>query len=212
MLKPGPLLSSAIMLLSLPITTEAAVVYQDLEDLQIPSPIFRALDIDGKGSDDIAFSFDYDDWEGTTATALIPLGAPAGNGIAAQSAAALRLDQGELIDASRAYAADTTMLNAYDDWWDGLSKWGNWDNMGSGETGYLGFAFVDSGEELHYGWLQAHVNPDNQHTTIYDFAYESTPGQAIAAGDMGAPVPVPAAVYLLGSGMMALVAGRRCRR
>lgn len=58
--------------------------------------------------------------------------------------------------------------------------------LGSGDK-YLGVRFLISGN-THYGWIRLDVNADADSTVIKDFAYESTPNKAIAAGDQGTPV------------------------
>ncbi|QNJ96956.1 T9SS type A sorting domain-containing protein [Constantimarinum furrinae] len=49
---------------------------------------------------------------------------------------------------------------------------------------YLGLRF-NIGGDTHYGWVRLDVPADGSNFTIKDYAYESTPDMAIAAGDTG---------------------------
>lgn len=53
-----------------------------------------------------------------------------------------------------------------------------------GTEGYLGARFDVSGS-THYGWVRVEVSADGKTVTIKDYAYESTAGTAINAGDIG---------------------------
>jgi hypothetical protein len=53
---------------------------------------------------------------------------------------------------------------------------------GTGE-GYIGVEFAVGGD-THYGWVRVDV-ADSSNFIVLDYAYESTPNMAIAAGDMG---------------------------
>lgn len=78
-------------------------------------------------------------------------------------------------------------------------------------TAYAGFYFYSSiSEDWHYGWAYQKIDNENESTiTLYGYAYETDPNISIIAGDTGAPVPVPAAVWLLGSGLLGLAGIRR---
>lgn len=199
------LLLLALVLLTVPTAGVASVIYQDIDDVTTHNSEY--WDLDQNGSFDVGIVWSYEDWDqSSTASAATPFGAPAGNGFAASGVLSKKMAAGDAIDASLAFKGDTTMLSRYydDQDWE-YYKWGKWDNMAEGDTAYLGFRFKGADDEAHYGWIQARVNPDNQYITIYDMAWESEAGKAIAAGDMGSPVPVPAAVWLLGSGLAGLV-------
>ena len=100
----------------------------------------------------------------------------------------------------------------------GSFKYGGWVNPSSPNTlinGYVGFEFPDSIDpaKLHYGWVYMGIGPngtgsnnDIQKLYIYSYAYENVAGAPILAGQTtgGAVVPLPASVFLLGSGLMGL--------
>jgi len=56
-----------------------------------------------------------------------------------------------------------------------------------GETDkYLGIRFsLDEGSTFHHGWVRLDVAQDHTQFLVKDYAYESTAGKDIAAGDMG---------------------------
>ncbi|MCP4115244.1 MAG: VPLPA-CTERM sorting domain-containing protein [Desulfobacteraceae bacterium] len=203
------LLILAVFLLVAPNAGLAGVIYQDIADVTTHNSEY--WDLDNNGSSDVGITWDYEEWDDSnTASAAKPFGAPDGNGFAASGVLSLKMAAGDVIGGSLDFKGDTTMLSRYydDQDWE-YYKWGKWDNMADGDTAYLGFRFQGADDGDHYGWIQARVNPESQYITIYDLAWESEAGKAIAAGDMGSPVPVPAAVWLLGSGLAGLMGIRK---
>lgn len=81
---------------------------------------------------------------------------------------------------------------------------------GGVRTGYLGIR-MPLGYDFMYGWVQVTHDDDANTITLHDFALETTPNMAIAAGDGTGPVPEPSTMLLLGSGLAALAAWRRKR-
>jgi len=67
-----------------------------------------------------------------------------------------------------------------------ILKEGNWPNS---SDRYLGLRITSNGQS-YYGWVRLSVFVDISETslTIKDYAYESTPGKAIHAGDTKAPL------------------------
>ncbi|PIE57922.1 MAG: hypothetical protein CSA33_05505 [Desulfobulbus propionicus] len=197
------------LLFACPTVGSAAISYTDFTDITTHSSHY--FDVDGDGTSDVGVVWGYDDWaDDTTAEASVPLGANAANGFAQANYLASQLSLGDTIDESLDYYNEPVMLSEYwDDWEYSYSRWGEWDNMGADETAYLGFQFIDGGNALHYGWIQARVNPDNLYITLYDMAWETTANTAIEAGNTGSPVPIPGAVWLLGSALLGLVGIRR---
>lgn len=63
------------------------------------------------------------------------------------------------------------------------ATFGNWANI---TDGYLGLRFQVGGQ-THYGWCRMDVNASGSSWVIKDYAYESTPGASILAGDIGGP-------------------------
>lgn len=60
----------------------------------------------------------------------------------------------------------------------------NLGNFTAGSEAYVGVRFDISGS-AHYGWIRVEVGSDEKSLIIKDYAYESTAGTAITAGDMG---------------------------
>lgn len=65
----------------------------------------------------------------------------------------------------------------------------------AGRTGFIGVEFPQNGE-LHYGWINITGAADGTSVTINDWAFESEPNVAIAAG----AIPEPSSLALLASG------------
>ncbi|HWA85768.1 MAG TPA: hypothetical protein VG710_06075 [Opitutus sp.] len=83
-----------------------------------------------------------------------------------------------------------------------------------GDTGYVGFSFV-SGASTYYGWGEIDYTSSSS-TILVDWAYNSTAGGSITAGQMPTAVPEPAATAA-GAGAIALgvalrLTGRRRAR
>ncbi len=80
------------------------------------------------------------------------------------------------------------------------SSHGGWN---TGDTGYIGFSFV-KGASTYYGWGLVNYTSGATYTLV-DWAYNSTAGDSITAGQMPT-VPEPAATALL-AGAAALLGG-----
>jgi hypothetical protein len=81
-------------------------------------------------------------------------------------------------------------------------------NFKSGQFGYIGFQFSQTGQ-IHYGWLRLRLGISTRYYVfpsllLSEFGYESTPNTAITAGNCAAsastvvPTPKPKAVASLG--------------
>jgi hypothetical protein len=74
-------------------------------------------------------------------------------------------------------------------------------DAGVGQQGYVGFQFLDTDEQIKYGWVEIGVDANSplDGLFIYGYAYEDT-GLPIEAG----ATPIPGSILLLGSGLMGL--------
>ncbi len=90
---------------------------------------------------------------------------------------------------------------------------GDWQNL-TGSTGYAGFNFYSTIDEAwHYGWMLLEVDSaDDSAITLHSYAWEMDANTAIIAGNTGSPVPVPGAVWLMGSGLLGLVGIQRKKK
>ena len=89
-----------------------------------------------------------------------------------------------------------------------------WDSGVDGTTGYLAFRYDPAnggGANYVYGWAEFTYNNASQNLVLQDFAYESTVGQSITAGDV-APAPEANPGLLLAMGAAGLVIARRLRK
>ena len=108
---------------------------------------------------------------------LIRAQVPVGNGISANVVGAytygVNVPYGTPIGASGAFASFGDMCQA-----------GGYTNSGFCATAadsYVGMQFA-IGANTHYGWVRLAAGSSSENFTIMDFAYESTPGAAINAG------------------------------
>lgn len=109
---------------------------------------------------------------------VVDNGTPSLNGVVAPVLVTDFLAPGTNIDASSTFRDPNQSASKK-----GGSSGNAWFNADSGlSEGYLGFSYADSGES-YYGWANVSVSP--YEVTVKDFAYESTPNTAIAAGDTG---------------------------
>ncbi len=78
-------------------------------------------------------------------------------------------------------------------------------------TGFLGVRIFTDGDEAppSYGWIRIEHSAADATFTVHDWAWNSTPGEPIQAGE----IPEPKVYALiLGVGVLVFVAGRRLRR
>ena len=53
----------------------------------------------------------------------------------------------------------------------------------NGQTAYVGIKFTIA-ERFHYGWMQFQVSETGDEVVLIDYAYNTKPGEEIAAGQM----------------------------
>jgi hypothetical protein len=83
-------------------------------------------------------------------------------------------------------------------------------NFFVGDQKYVGIKFTLAGQ-THFGWIGFQVDSTNPlHAIIRDYAYESDPNTAIAAG-VAPVIPEPGTLALLAAGAGAMALGRRRR-
>lgn len=82
-----------------------------------------------------------------------------------------------------------------------------------GQTGYFGLRFYDeSSSQYLNGWVQMSVGSSNGYpASILSWAYETTPGATILAGDTGVPEPSTWMTMLGGLGALGAIRWRRRR-
>ncbi len=136
-----------------------------------------------------------------------PTPVPAGSkGYVADSptGTALNLPVGTLIGGSSVFNTSTTPAGA----------------LATGATTVLGFRFRNEGPNLavstddtvHYGWARFRLPSSGTGPgTLVDYAFESTPLTAIAAG-VTTPIPEPASYAMFGAGLLGLMAFMRRRQ
>ncbi|MBX3363591.1 MAG: hypothetical protein KF866_02390 [Phycisphaeraceae bacterium] len=86
----------------------------------------------------------------------------------------------------------------------------SWTTLPRDEGAYFGVRFL-IGDEEHYAWMRisAFIDPDRDYAmvlTLFEYAYETTPGVPIRAG----AIPAPGSLAALAVGALSL--GRRSRR
>jgi hypothetical protein len=93
----------------------------------------------------------------------------------------------------------------------GTYKGGNWPQNGS--NAYLGIIFTSNSQQ-YTGWARINVNvngaPNTQSATLVDYAYDTTPGESITAGQGETPEPSSLAMFAMGGAAgLALLRRRR---
>jgi hypothetical protein len=171
----------------------AQVMYTDVDPDQTFDDDLDANGFTAVGLDiDNDMTFDYilasrDSTYGTDRvrfTLIAPYGTMSPNAIAGETPSAydyaLALDNGNMIDntlnwinATNTMAYNVNSSNPYNENWNGVTD------------KYLGLQF-QTGGSTYYGWARLDVQAIGDIFTIKDYAYESTAGTGIAAGDMGA--------------------------
>ena len=82
-------------------------------------------------------------------------------------------------------------------------------NFGFNTDGYIGLRF-GNGPSYNYGWIEISTDGTGD-VTLVAGGYDTTPDEAISAGDMGSAVPAPSSLVMLASGGLGLAAFRTLR-
>ena len=138
-----------------------------------------------------------------------------GNQLAFDNGFARIFGDGDLIDGAAFGSAGSTGLLGMQSGIAGSSFTASQGPLRTGDTGLVGLQF-DIGGQTHFGWarirldeLMATSDPQVTSTlTVVDWAYESVPGTAIAAGS----VPEPSSIALLALGSVGLATLRNRRK
>ena len=87
------------------------------------------------------------------------------------------------------------------------------DSLSGTSRGFIGFSFLIGGN-THFGWADVEVdltgNFEDGYLNLYGYGYETSANSAIAAG--AGVVPVPAAAWLFGSGLLGLIGMARRKK
>ena len=170
-------------------TSNAAVVYTDITDETLASGGSVTIDFDADGTPE----FTIDD---------MGFGGPAEPGIMFASAdhhfVTVSTDEWDVILG----LTENTAIDANSGWFDYGDAYINpfWGTtlFPTGTDVFLGAQFPINGN-AHYGWIR--VNWDGNGTLIFkDFAYNDSPGAAIAAGEMGSTSVLVNSITLIGQG------------
>jgi hypothetical protein len=155
-------------------------------------PAFTRFDLSKGSGPDFTFAMSYTSLYSSATIRhkfylkIVP--AQAGNGAiqGAGKSVAAALSQGEKIGPQQKFGSDGLymVISEFDGF--GSRKSGTWQNV---EFAYVGLKFVITGE-IHYGWARikfpypgTFFDPGALgYPSIYGYAYESTPNQAIVAG------------------------------
>jgi hypothetical protein len=218
---------AAVLALALSATPAlASVIYHPIDPAEQyyiptgdPNAIQRDIDLDGNGTLDFSFLLQNNDvqdpetgpsyihqvwispWQSENRVVAndppynaSPRVLAAGTSIGPSSLWSVATDQYTLIE----YNYDS---------FNGLTTYGTWAGVADA---FVGVEFSSAAGML-YGWLEVGVDASNPaNATLSGWAYESTPGVAIAAGDTGIPaVPEPRLALLAAASGLALVFRRR---
>ena len=82
------------------------------------------------------------------------------------------------------------------------------DQFQSGEEGFLGFQFTEGDGSDHFGWMRVTLTNNGQ-GLIHEWAYNDTAGEAI---QVGAIIPEPSSLLLIGAGSLGLLIRRSRQR
>jgi hypothetical protein len=184
----------AVGLLGLAWPAEAEIIYTKVK-VKIPANSSYNLDVNNDGVTDFIISTSYEVIErgpgGTIVSKNFAETPASGNG-AEGSPPPARLIASDQIGPSQTFYGGTGTLASLSESCHelvcGYSASGNWLKEDSpekyvGRSGFLGLSFQINGE-TYYGWVYLSVSPEgnNPFVTLNGYAYETTPGMPIKAG------------------------------
>lgn len=184
----------------------AQVVYSDINPDMVLTPSGTsqyAIDLDGGGTADIAFGMFQGSQTGTYpyggynipytlsyagGAAIFGSSAASANGWMGSSGAPAGLSMGNAIGTSGVFYGSQGSMGVVQGTYLGAPINGQYGPYTSGNfvgaEKYLGVRFDISGS-TYYGWVRVEMSSDATTMTLKDYAYESTSGSSINAGDMG---------------------------
>jgi hypothetical protein len=203
--------------LAFPLSAKAGtVIYSGIQDITLSSTstdVTGSISLDGSAND---FSFDASFASLTDTVTPLMVGANPLN--AYVSATSLSNDPealsvGATIGPSQNYSTGTGTLQLTGP----LLQKGPWPKYPN-SLAYLGVEFY-IGTDLYYGWIGLTACTDDEPNScdpsssivIQDWAYQSTPGMAITAGQGEVPEPSTLALFALGAVGLAALRARRKR-
>jgi hypothetical protein len=187
---------------------EAAVIYQNGNSTPVNAPVTTTQSYDVKfdgGSTDVNFGTNNFSSPGNYLKINLQPAPVASSAVADSGGFALALTSGATIGPAQNYSLANGKL---------------YDGNTSPQTGiflvgvpaYAGFQFTGSDNATHFGWVQFDVTDGSASSpvgNVIDYAYESTPNTAIAAGAVSSPEPGSLSLLAMGAVGMGLYRGRR---
>lgn len=179
--------------------TDAAVVYSGIQNISISQFGSQQINLDGDAYNDVLlknYVFGGGNYQGAYVNFFPGKLVGTNNPFPAIDYASA-LGAGELIDSTSTFGGPFQGSLAYG----GVNPNAEF-NTAAGA--FLGLEFPIGGVS-HFGWVRVTINNAAGSFVVNDWAYESTPGEGLLAGE----VPEPTSLGLLAAGALGLAAMRR---